>query len=524
MAQQTIVALNPWETDTTAPEFVEKVLGLDDAAVVYLQIVDPNDATKGIPQVITGANLKAAIRNFKGTWVANTAYYRGNIVIQSGNVQLCQTTNSDATFTQSKWYNLTEAVFSGNYADLTGKPTLFSGAYTDLTGKPTLFSGAYADLTGKPTLFSGAYADLTGKPTLFSGAYADLTGKPTLFSGAYADLTGKPTDAEIGSKAFSNPPSTLTAAQKASLQRAISAGILNKTADYTLVADDIEKIVVLGGTTARTFTLPDITGDVTTGWGVWIANGSTQDLTLDGNGSDTINGAATYTVSSGNAVRIAAVTASSWMVVCTTEGNGGGGTPRGAGAGLTLIGNTLNVTNPFTDANETKLNSIETNAEVNVQVDWDETDTNSDAYIENKPTDSEIGDKAFSNPPSDLTDTEKLAARSAIGVEAFGPDSQTTHQNLSGNTTILTNLNDTDRLEIYYKETGGTNFYTDSWTVRFGDVAGTNNTPMRRVLSASGNNYAILYYKSGSSLIFRQGGGLNTSNFLRISRYIHYYA
>lgn len=43
-----------------------------------------------------------------------------------------------------------------------------------------LFSGAYADLTGKPALFSGVYADLTGKPSLFSGSYLDLTDKPTI--------------------------------------------------------------------------------------------------------------------------------------------------------------------------------------------------------------------------------------------------------------------------------------------------------------------------------------------------------
>ena len=54
--------------------------------------------------------------------------------------------------------------------------------------------------------------------------------------------------------------------------------------------------------------------------------------------------------------------------------------------------------------------------EDNVQSDWDETDNDSDAYIQNKPTDSEIGDKAFSNPPTDLTDSEKTAARSAIGA------------------------------------------------------------------------------------------------------------
>lgn len=40
----------------------------------------------------------------------------------------------------------------------------------------------------------------------------------------------------------------------------------------------------------------------------------------------------------------------------------------------------------MTAADKTKLNGIEANAEVNVQADWNETDTASDAYIKNKPT------------------------------------------------------------------------------------------------------------------------------------------
>ena len=47
--------------------------------------------------------------------------------------------------------------------------------------------------------------------------------------------------------------------------------------------------------------------------------------------------------------------------------------------------------NDFTDALLTKLNGIAEGAEVNVQADWDEDDTTSDAYILNKPT---LGDLA----------------------------------------------------------------------------------------------------------------------------------
>lgn len=53
--------LNLWETDTTVSEFVEKMTTLPDAARIFFQIVDPNDAKKGVTKGITGANLKAAI-------------------------------------------------------------------------------------------------------------------------------------------------------------------------------------------------------------------------------------------------------------------------------------------------------------------------------------------------------------------------------------------------------------------------------------------------------------------------------
>lgn len=50
--------------------------------------------------------------------------------------------------------------FSGDYDDLTNKPTLFSGDYDDLTNKPTLFSGDYDDLSNKPSIPSKV-SDLT---------------------------------------------------------------------------------------------------------------------------------------------------------------------------------------------------------------------------------------------------------------------------------------------------------------------------------------------------------------------------
>jgi hypothetical protein len=139
----------------------------------------------------------------------------------------------------------TTVATSGNYNDLTNKPTLFDGSWTSLTGKPTFASvatsGNYNDLTNKPTLFNGAWSSLTGKPTTIAGygitdamttahvangisstnisnwntaygwsnhaglyrsiswvpAWTDVTGKPSFAavatSGSYNDLTNKPT-------------------------------------------------------------------------------------------------------------------------------------------------------------------------------------------------------------------------------------------------------------------------------------------------------------------------------------------
>ena len=69
-------------------------------------------------------------------------------------------------------------------------PTVFSGAYADLTGKPTLFSGAYADLTGAPSLgavaTSNDYDDLSNKPTLGTAAATASTAYATAAQGALA--------------------------------------------------------------------------------------------------------------------------------------------------------------------------------------------------------------------------------------------------------------------------------------------------------------------------------------------------
>ena len=102
-------------------------------------------------------------------------------------------------------------------------------------------------------------------------------------------------------------------------------------------------------------------------------------------------------------------------------------------------------TNAFTDALKTKLDGIETSATTDqtgaqIKTAYEaEADTN--AFTDTLKTrltaltDSGIGDKAFSNPPSDLDAAEKTAVRNAIGVTSAGA----THPNLvliSGPTSV----------------------------------------------------------------------------------------
>ena len=75
-----------------------------------------------------------------------------------------------------------------------------------------------------------------------------------------------------------------------------------------------------------------------------------------------------------------------------------------AGEGLSLTaGGEFSVDNPFTESDETKLDGIATGAEVNVQSDWNETTSTSDAFIKNKPT---VGDQ---NVQSDWDETDTSA-------------------------------------------------------------------------------------------------------------------
>jgi len=90
--------------------------------------------------------------------------------------------------------------FSGNYFDLANRPQLFSGSYLDLTNVPTRKEYTLTSNGSSLSLIETeadpdqvvATIDFADLGIGFSGDYSDLTNRPSLFSGNYDDLNNKP--------------------------------------------------------------------------------------------------------------------------------------------------------------------------------------------------------------------------------------------------------------------------------------------------------------------------------------------
>lgn len=87
----------------------------------------------------------------------------------------------------------------------------------------------------------------------------------------------------------------------------------------------------------------------------------------------------------------------------------------------------------FTSAEKTKLAGIEANAEVNVQADWNESDSSSDAFIQNKPTISNVPAVTSSD------DAKVLKASYSGGVGSYSWETETGTTYSAGNGIDITN-------------------------------------------------------------------------------------
>lgn len=95
--------------------------------------------------------------------------------------------------------------------------------------------------------------------------------------------------------------------------------VVDKSADYALVAADLGKTIRFTGATARTATLPGITasGAVTPGWFATIKNSMTAALTIDRAAGDRLDGGTTRILAPGQSATIQAVGTNDWETIHT---------------------------------------------------------------------------------------------------------------------------------------------------------------------------------------------------------------
>ena len=201
-------------------------------------------------------------------------------------------------------------------------------SWDSITGKPSLFSGSYADLTGKPTFAtvatSGSYADLTNKPSLFSGSYTDLTNKPTIPS-----LDGYATEAYVDEK--------LSSLNLEDLTDTYVTGVTDGQALVWSQSNLRWQPGTVGSGGSGNYTLPTASGS--TLGGIKLGSG----LSIDGNGVVSVTGGGSnYTLPVASTLTLGGVKVDGTTI--TINGNGVISAVGGSSGGVTLsdVGTYLN--------------------------------------------------------------------------------------------------------------------------------------------------------------------------------------
>ena len=197
--------------------------------------------------------------------------------------------------------SLSTVAHTGNYNDLTNKPTIPSAqvnsdwnantGVAEILNKPNLStvatSGSYNDLIDKPTIPTGqvnsdwnatsGVAEILNKPSLAtvatSGSYNDLSNKPSLAtvatSGSYNDLSNKPTipSAQVNSN-WNSTSGVSQILNKPSLATVATSGSYNDLSNKPTIPNvsNIVKVETFytGLTTVNASSSASCTGTMTT--------------------------------------------------------------------------------------------------------------------------------------------------------------------------------------------------------------------------------------------------------------------
>ena len=398
----TKAALDAYDTSTLTDKDVVRVLADEthDGQSTYYRW-DATDGTWSYIGAVGDYYTKSQTDDLLAT-KQNTLTAGANITIVSDEISA-----TDTTYSAGTGLNLTGTTFSVDtttIAEKTDIPTktsdltndgsdntstyveadelatvATSGSYTDLINKPTIPAAqiqsdwAQSDNTkkdyikNKPNLAtvatSGSYNDLSGKPTIpaaqvnsdwnASSGVAEILNKPSLATvattGAYSDLTGTPTIPTVNN-------ATLTVTQ-------------NGTSKGTFTANaSSNKTIALTDTTYNNFTGADAS---TAGAAGLVPAPAAGDNTKYLSGDGTWKTVSQYSLPIATANDLGGIKVGSRLSINSSTG---------------VLSANSQTDNNFTNTLKTKLDGIASGAEVNVQADWNEASSSSDAYIKNKPT------------------------------------------------------------------------------------------------------------------------------------------
>jgi hypothetical protein len=267
--------------------------------------------------------------------------------------------------------DLADVATSGAYSDLSGTPTLGTAAATDSTAYATSTQGGKADTAVQPgdlaeVATSGAYSDLSGTPTLGTAAATDSTAYATstqggkadtavqpgdladvATSGAYSDLSGTPT---LGTAAATDSTAYATSTQGGKADTAVQPGDL-ASGTITAATGNVD----LTGTNGQVLTV-DASGNIAPatpepGGAAKLSDLSDVDESTDSASDGDI---LVYRTAGGDFVLEAKPAAGSNPAAADIT--------DATADGIALI--TSADANPFTDADEAKLDGIEDGANV----------------------------------------------------------------------------------------------------------------------------------------------------------------
>ena len=195
-------------------------------------------------------------------------------------------------------------------------------------------------------------------------------------------------DTSIGGISFRNAPTNLSQAEQKRVRDRILTRINQQSGNYTLLSTDVDKVVALTGSSAATFTLPTVSGDVAVGWSCWIANDSSASvtLTISGSGGVTIDGSSTEELGQGEAFFLQATGSTSWQIRAKSD-------IESAPAGLnqSQVDTRIMTLRPvaYSAAEKAKLAAIESGAQRNVGVEYTSAEKTKLATIEDNAKDDQ---------------------------------------------------------------------------------------------------------------------------------------